>query len=93
MVVNSPCWDRLSEAFFKGKHTGQSLRVQFFQWEIICLDDAQCATAIKQSKTVALNFKKSRRMKKDQCYKLPTSEFKSRVNRPVTSNFQAAMQY
>lgn len=33
-----------SEACFKGKHTGQSLRVQFFQWEIICLEEEQCGT-------------------------------------------------
>ena len=31
----------LSDACFNGKHTGQSLRVQFFQWEMICRDDAQ----------------------------------------------------
>lgn len=41
----SRCWVRLSLAFFKGKQTGQSCRVQFFQWDMICLDDAQWATA------------------------------------------------
>jgi len=30
--------------FFNGKQTGQSVRVQNFQWVIICLDDAQWAT-------------------------------------------------
>lgn len=39
------CWVRLSLAFFSGRQTGQSCRVQFFQWEMICLDDAQWATA------------------------------------------------
>lgn len=38
------CWVRLSLAFFSGRQTGQSCRVQFFQWEMICLDDAQWAT-------------------------------------------------
>lgn len=38
------CWFLLSVAFFKGRHTGQSCRVQFFQWEMICRDDAQWAT-------------------------------------------------
>jgi len=28
------CWFLLSLAFFKGRHTGQSCRVQFFQWEM-----------------------------------------------------------
>ena len=31
----------LSDACFNGKHTGQSFLVQFFQWEMICLEDAQ----------------------------------------------------
>ena len=33
-----------SVAFFSGKHTGQSVLVQFFQCVIICLDDEQCGT-------------------------------------------------
>lgn len=45
------CWVRLSLAFFSGRQTGQSCRVQFFQWEMICLDDAQWATAGKRAKT------------------------------------------
>lgn len=45
------CWVRLSLAFFRGRQTGQSCRVQFFQWEMICLDDAQWATAGKRAKT------------------------------------------
>lgn len=42
------CWVRLSLAFFSGRQTGQSCRVQFFQGEMICLDDAQWATAGKR---------------------------------------------
>ena len=29
---------------FKGWQTGQSIRVQFFQWQIICLDEEQWGT-------------------------------------------------
>lgn len=43
----SRCWVRLSLAFFSGRQTGQSCRVQFFQWEMICLDDAQWGTVEK----------------------------------------------
>jgi len=38
------CWFLLSPAFLSGKHTGQSCLVQFFQCEMICREDAQCAT-------------------------------------------------
>lgn len=41
MDSDSRCWVRLSLAFFSGRQTGQSCRVQFFQWEMICLDEAQ----------------------------------------------------
>ena len=37
----------LSDACFRGRQTGQSCRRQFFQCEIICLDEAQCATETK----------------------------------------------
>ena len=30
--------------FLIGEHTGQSLWEQFFQWQIICLDEEQCRT-------------------------------------------------
>lgn len=40
------CWFLLSLAFFSGRHTGQSCRVQFFQWDMIWRDDAQWATRI-----------------------------------------------
>lgn len=43
--VNLHCWFRLSPALLSGKHTGQSCLVQFFQWEMICLEEAQWATA------------------------------------------------
>ena len=37
---------RRSPAFFRGRQTGQSLRVQFFQCVMICREDAQCGTVI-----------------------------------------------
>ena len=43
------CWFRLSLAFFKGRQTGQSCRVQFFQWEMICREDAQWATMTRKT--------------------------------------------
>lgn len=46
------CWFRLSLAFFRGRHTGQSCRVQFFQWEMICLEDAQWATVTRKSNRI-----------------------------------------
>jgi hypothetical protein len=45
-------WPRLSLACFKGKQTGQSLLLQFFQCEIICLDDAQWATKKRNIYTI-----------------------------------------
>ena len=34
----------LLSACLRGKHTGQSCRLQCFQWAMICLEDAQCGT-------------------------------------------------
>uniref|UniRef100_A0A6B0TV04 Putative secreted protein n=1 Tax=Ixodes ricinus TaxID=34613 RepID=A0A6B0TV04_IXORI len=38
------CCCRLSEACLSGRQTGQSLRVQFFQCEMICREEAQWGT-------------------------------------------------
>lgn len=61
---DSRCWLRLSLAFFSGRQTGQSCLVQFFQCEMICLDEAQWATAeteteesLSQSASVSNCFK------------------------------------
>ena len=39
-------------AGFSGVHTGQSGRTQVFQWEMICLDEAQWGT--KMTKTIII---------------------------------------
>lgn len=48
---HSHCGFLLSPAFFSGRQTGQSCLVQFFQWEMICLEEAQCATVVQQEQT------------------------------------------
>lgn len=45
---HSHCGFLLSPAFLRGRHTGQSCLVQFFQWEMIRRDDAQWATSDKK---------------------------------------------
>ena len=37
-------WFLWSGLVFRGRQTGQSDRLQFFQWHMICLDDEQCGT-------------------------------------------------
>ena len=39
----------LSDACFRGRHTGQSCLRQFFQCEMICRDEAQWATNEKEN--------------------------------------------
>lgn len=63
---HSHCWFLLSPAFFSGRHTGQSCRVQFFQWEMICLDEAQCATGGEETETERSLRKGKRSGKKEK---------------------------